>query len=350
MNPFPEALWPMLWAGLASALCVRALILPARRFGCLDHPGGRKRHENPTPLVGGVAVFLAFTLVSSLFGGLPGDSLSLVAALCVTVVFGLADDLNRFGHHAKFTGQLVAALIIVSGTSTHVFVFGDLLGTGDLVLGKWAYLVTVICLIGLMNAINMIDGLDGLAGTQAILSLSLFAAVALMTGDMTTGTEILTLIGAISGFLAFNLRHPWQPRARAFMGDVGGLLLGLLLGWYAIRLAGTNAAPLRPITAVWFIALPLLDMGSVMLLRLLRGYSPFHADRLHLHYLLRDAGWSTSQIVMTLLTLAACLGGLGLLGERMAVPEYVMFYAFIGLWMLYLAGLARAKRPQPVSP
>ena len=338
--------WPVLIAPVIAALLAAGLLGPARRFGCIDHPGGRKSHDSPTPLVGGIAIFLSFTAVSGLKGGIPGGSWSLLAAMLVALVFGLADDMRQFGYRTKFFGQLIAALIVVSGTSAHVMVFGDLIGAGYLELGKWSYLVTVISLIGLMNAVNMIDGLDGLAGTVVAIPLAIFGLVALLAGEVAMGMEILSLTGVVCGFLALNLRLPWQPRARAFMGDVGGLLLGLLLGWYAIKLAGTYHAAIRPITAVWILALPLLDMGGVMSLRILSGKSPFHADRRHLHHLLCDAGLSVSQIVAIMALASLVFGIAGLRADHAGIPEYVMFYAFLILLGLYVFVLSRAA---PIS-
>ena len=335
--------WPVFLAPLLSLLLIHGLIRPARHFGCVDHPGGRKRHDVPTPLVGGIAIYLAFVVMSGLQGRIPGESWSLFAAMLVTVVFGLADDVRQFGHRTKFFGQLVAALIVVSGTSVHVMVFGDLLGAGPLDLGKWAYLVTVICFIGLMNAVNMIDGIDGLAGTLAVMPLSLLAVAAATVGEQSLAREILVLVGAIAGFLACNLRTPWRRHALVFMGDAGGLLLGLLLGWYTIKLAGVEGGALRPITAVWLVAVPLLDMGSVMLLRILQGESPFHADRQHMHHVLLDAGYSVSQVVAIIAALALSLGLAALYAEHAGVPEDVMFYGFLGLWAGYLLALARPR-------
>jgi UDP-GlcNAc:undecaprenyl-phosphate GlcNAc-1-phosphate transferase len=335
--------WPVFLAPVFSALVVQTLLKPARHLGCIDHPGGRKQHIKPTPLVGGIAIFIAFMAMVGLLGGIPGDSWSLLAAMVITIVFGLADDLRHFSHRTKFFGQLIAALIVVSGTSVHVMVFGDLLGIGALALGKWSYLVTVISLIGLMNAINMIDGIDGLAGTIVALQLSMFAMMALIAGNQQLGMEILVLVGAVAGFLAFNLRMPWQPRAQAFMGDVGGLLLGLLLGWYSVKLAGAEGAPLRPITAVWILAVPLLDMGSVMLLRIKQGKSPFHADRQHFHHVLLDAGYSVNQVVAIMTTFMLFVGFVGLTSDQAELPEFALFYLFVTLWMMYFFALAHPQ-------
>ena len=326
------------WAGLAallSAIFVVVLLEPARRFDLIDHPVGRKNHGAPTPLVGGLAIFLSMLVTLGLAGLLGGQSSSLWLAIFATVAIGVADDAHEIGYRSKFFAQLIAALLIVSGTTIHVLHFGDIFAVGDFPLDKWSYLVTVIAIIGLMNAINMIDGVDGLAGTQVLIPLLVFAWVALGSGDLASGLEIMILAGAVAGFLIFNLRSPWQRQARIFLGDTGGLLLGLLLAWYSIKLAGGEKAPLRPITAVWILAVPLLDMGAVMLLRMRQRKSPFQPDRQHLHYILLDAGYSVSQVVLMMGTVAVAFATVALLCETRQVPEFVMFGAFLGLLLAY---------------
>lgn len=328
------------WGGVAlaflsSVLFVVALLRPARRAGLIDHPAGRKAHEAPTVLVGGLAIFLSWILVLYLTDLLSGQSQSLWIALLVTVGIGLADDAHEIGYRSKFFAQLVASLVIVSGTTVHVMYLGDIFAVGDLRLGKWSYLITAIAIIGLMNAINMIDGLDGLAGTQAFLSLSAFSLVAMRAGEVQLAFEMLFLAGAVAGFLIFNLRSPLLNRALVFLGDTGGMLLGLLLAWFSIRLGGAETAPLRPITAVWILAVPLLDMGAVMLLRLKQRKSPFQPDRQHLHYVLIDAGFTVGQVVFMMGALSMTCAVLALLCEAYSVPEFIMFGVFIVLLLAY---------------
>lgn len=341
MASVSSLLWFVLPA-LLSAIFVRALIGPARRIGLVDHPVGRKKHSVPTPLVGGVAIFLSLVLTHWLVGGGPSQSASLVIALLVTVGIGLADDAHEIGHRSKFFAQLIAALLIVSGTEVHVTHLGDIFALGDVMLDKWSYLVTVIAIIGLMNAINMIDGLDGLAGTQVLISLLMFLGVAYTASNVTLALDLMILAGAVFGFLLFNLRTPWRERALVFMGDTGGLLLGLLLAWYSIRLAGKSFSPLRPITAVWIIAVPLLDMGAVMCLRMIQRQSPFAADRQHLHYILRDSGFSVSQVVGMMMFLSITLSLFALFADMHGVPDAAMFAGFVLLQLGYIALLANS--------
>ena len=341
MASISSLLWFVLPA-LLSAIFVLALIGPARRVDLVDHPVGRKNHSVPTPLVGGIAIFLSLILTHWLVGELPSQSSSLMIALLVTVGIGVADDAHEIGHRSKFFAQLIAALLIVSGTEVHVAHLGDIFALGDVVLDKWSYLVTVIAIIGLMNAINMIDGLDGLAGTQVLIPLLMFFGVAYAAGDATSALDLMILAGAIFGFLLFNLRSPWRKRALVFMGDTGGLLLGLLLAWYSIRLAGKDVSPLRPITAVWILAVPLLDMGSVMFLRMIQHKSPFTADRQHLHYILRDSGFSVSLVVGVMALLSIALSLFALFADAQGVPEAAMFAGFVVLLLGYLALLANS--------
>ena len=116
---------------LLSAIFLVVLIGPARRFDLVDHPVGRKNHAAPTPLVGGLAIFLSLILTHFLAGDLLSISNSLMIALLVTVGIGVADDAHEIGHRSKFFAQLIAALLIVSGTEVHVMHLGDIFAFGD---------------------------------------------------------------------------------------------------------------------------------------------------------------------------------------------------------------------------
>lgn len=330
----------VLLAPVVSGFLSLALIRPARRFGLLDHPAGRKAHEQVTPLVGGLGISLAFVVLNAAAGGVPGQSLSLLAAMVVTVMVGVLDDAHEIGYRSKFFAQIAAALILVSGTTVHMTHFGDLLGLGGIELGKWTVLVTVVSVIGVMNATNMIDGADGLAGSVLLPPMIAYALVAASGGEDRVAFELLLLSGATAGFLVFNLRTRWLSRALVFLGDAGGLLLGLLLAWYSIALSGRPGAPLDPIEAVWIIGVPLLDMGSVMLLRMSQKRSPFFGDRQHMHYVLLDSGYSVNQVVGMMSAASFAFGLAALAAREAAVPEAVLFAAFLVIWVGWLAALA----------
>ncbi len=119
------------------------------------------------------------------------------------------------------------------------------------------------------------------------------------------------------------------------MGDPGSLLLGLLLGWFAVRLAMAERPALAPITAVWILALPIGDTVTLLIRRALHGRNPFHADRQHLHHIVLALGLSPGQTVAAVVALSFALGAAGLAAEAAKVPEYVMFYAYIAGLIAY---------------
>jgi UDP-GlcNAc:undecaprenyl-phosphate GlcNAc-1-phosphate transferase len=329
----------LILAPLVSAGVIRLLMIPAPKWGLIDHPGHRKVHMHPTPLVGGLGMLLTLILLQLLASRVPFESLSMLLALAIITAIGVADDAHELSHRAKFVAQALGAGVIVSGTSIWVTGLGDLVGLGNIELGKWAILITVIALVGVMNAINMIDGLDGLAASVSLMPVLVFAVLAYSGGQAGMAFELLLLAAAIVGFLLLNLRLPGRARALVFMGDTGGMIIGLLLAWYSIKIGGTSNSLVAPITAVWILAMPLLDMGSVMLVRLMQRKSPFHADQQHMHHVLLHAGYSVNQVVGIMAALSLFFGAIGILAELKGVPQGLMFFAFLVLWAAYVLAL-----------
>lgn len=344
------------WQWLAvvlSPLVARGLTLVLMRFAVrwdlIDHPGHRKVHDHPTPLVGGLAMALTMLVLQAAVGLVPFQSWSLLIALALVTAIGVADDAHELSHRAKFVAQALGAAVIVSGTSVLVTHMGDLAGLGGIVLGKWSILVTIISFVGVMNAINMIDGLDGLSGSVSLAPVLLMAWLAATGNAPGLLFELLLFAGAILGFLSLNLRLRGRPKALVFMGDTGGMVIGLLLAWFSVKLAGAPGSAIQPITAVWLLAMPLLDMGSVMLLRLHQRKSPFHADQQHMHHVLLKAGYSVNQVVAIMAGCSLLFGVFAIAAERNGVPEVVMFVVFLVLWGAYVAGLKHPRVLQDMA-
>lgn len=318
------------WLGL-----FRSIAVP---LGLVDHPGGRKRHDLPMPVVGGLAMFLGMLPV--LFAGGHGALVNLGLAMLLVVVVGVVDDKATIPAKTRLTLEALAALILVAG-GVSLRHLGDLVGGGPIGTSLAAPLITVVCVTGTINAMNMADGLDGLAGSLALVAIAFFTAVALADGDLQLVKVGCAALGAIAGFLAFNLRTRFRSRAAVFMGDAGSMLLGLVIAWFAITLAGQRPSLLTPIGAVWIMAVPLCDMGSVMLHRMQRGQSPFAADRRHLHYLLVDAGMSVSEAVGLLVLAGVACGAIGVALPLLGVPEWLLFAAFLGTWAIVYRAMDR---------
>lgn len=322
------------------ALAITAAVIPllasrAPSWGLVDAPGTRKTHEGEVPVVGGLAMGAAFLVVYVFIGALTdtawAPSLPLAGAVAITLVGGFLDDRNDIGSLPKFAFQIVAALAIAWSGDALLTHLGRLMSTNLFTLGRWSLPLTVFALVGVMNAMNMADGLDGLAGAFALAACINFGIAASLAGQGAEFGAICIAAGAALGFLLFNSRSPWVARAVVFMGDTGSLLLGLLLGWLAVRLAMAGRPALAPIAAVWILALPIGDTVTIMLRRILRGRSPFYGDREHLHHILLEMGFSEGRAVATLFVFSLVLGLGALAAGRAGVPEYVLFYAYMAI-------------------
>jgi len=326
--------------GFVLALGVTAAAIPllaraAGGWGLVAHPGPRKSHEGAVPTIGGIAMGAAFLAAYALTGLAASLSPLLAVAVIITLAGGVLDDRHELRSLPKFSFQIAAAILLVVGGDALLAHLGNLLSTQLFSLGRWAAPLTVFALVGVMNAMNLADGLDGLAGGLALAACVNFGVAASVAGNAPEFAAICITAGATVGFLYFNARSPWRGRAAVFMGDTGSLLLGLLLGWFAVRLAMAEQPALAPITAVWILALPVGDTVTLLLRRALRGRNPFHADRQHLHHILLALGLSSGQTVAALLALSFTLGAIALLAENAGVPQYAMFYAYIGGLVAY---------------
>jgi UDP-GlcNAc:undecaprenyl-phosphate GlcNAc-1-phosphate transferase len=320
--------------GFLLALAITAAAIPvlsraARGWGLLAHPGARKTHERPVPMVGGLAMGAAFLAAYALTGLAVTLSALLAAAVVITLIGGVLDDRHELRSLPKFGFQIAAAALLVLGHDVLLTHLGNLMRPEIFTLGRWAIPLTVFALVGVMNAFNMADGLDGLAGGLALTACINFGAAASLAGHAPEFAVVCIAIGATIGFLYFNARSPWRAQAAVFMGDTGSLLLGLLLGWLAVRLAMAGRPALAPITAVWILALPIGDTVSLLVRRGLHGRNPFHADRQHLHHILLALGLSSGQAVAAMASVSLALGALALAAESAGVPQYAMFYVYM---------------------
>lgn len=319
-----------LLAFAGTLLMLRLFSRLAIRVGLVDHPGGRKRHDGAIPLIGGPAIFAGLCFGSLMIADTLYPYRALFAALAILLMAGLLDDLNDLTPGQKFLAQLVAGICMISWGGMTVTHLGNLFGYGQVALHGLAFPITVVCLLGLINAINMADGADGLAAGQTLIAFGFLFISATLVGLTVTAELLLTAIVVLLAFWTMNMRFPWQPRGKVFMGDSGSMMLGLLLTWFSVEVA-RDGADFPPIAAVWFLAVPLLDMGVVIVRRLVRKQSPFTAGRDHLHHVLIAAGLPPAVAVLAILALSLGMGAIGFLAWRAGVADYLMFYAFVAI-------------------
>ncbi|MEA2782362.1 MAG: UDP-GlcNAc:undecaprenyl-phosphate/decaprenyl-phosphate GlcNAc-phosphate transferase [Rhodospirillaceae bacterium] len=316
-------------AFLLSLVLTLAMERIARRIGLVDVPTQRKNHEGQVPLVG-VAMFLAFGIASMLLQRQPPGFAAFLLGLAFIVLIGVVDDLIDVRAPIKLIAQAVGVAMMVLPSDIVIQNIGNLVHGRPLLLLDWAVPATIFAVVGLINAINMVDGLDGLAGGVSLTALIWFAVAAGMIGSSDQLLLILVLVFSILGFLVFNFRHPWRVRAAVFLGDGGSMMLGMALSFVAISLSQRHGPSLSPVAALWICALPVIDTLSLMIRRIAAGQSALASDHRHLHHLLRRAGLTVNETVLILVAANAVLGGIGIVGWSIGVPDGALLLGLTG--------------------
>ncbi len=328
--------WPILLATTGISLVLCLLLIPvARKTGLLDHPSSRKVHNKPVPLVGGVAIYLAMLIAITLFTPYIKQALPLIIACGFMVAIGMIDDRRELSPLIRFVAQILACCIMIFASGVVLTDFGSLMWNGVLYLGWLNVPITIFAALGVINAFNMMDGIDGLSSMIFIIASAAMAWLALQAGHNFNAALLIIMCGAVFGFFLLNARLPWNARARVFLGDSGSLFLGLFLAWQFIDMGNGEDRAFVPMTAVWLLGIPLLDTTLLMLQRWRNGGSAFKADQHHLHHAFLKAGFSVRQTIIAIAALVLLTTIIGLVGQLLAWPEYLMFYGYLAVGFIY---------------
>ena len=341
----------MRWWIPFAALFVTAFIVAlattplARRIaislGAVDKPSKRRINKTTIPRMGGIAVFLALiaAVCVQYFGTtnlgwpvvlIPGRFSTVnyyMLALAFLTIFltGAIDDVCNLRPLAKLAGQVLAAVIAVSGGLT-VGAIVNPFAPGEIVLGWAAYPITVLYLVAYVNIINLIDGLDGLSSGVTFISCCTLFFLANLSGRLDAAALAISVAGATLGFLPYN----FNP-ASIFIGDCGSLLLGFSLG--AISLLNvTRMAGLTTIIIPLVISfVPIVDTLSAIIRRRRAHVSVGHADKGHIHHRLIQEGYNQKQAVLLIYAWTAllCAGAVFMTQVELSI-RIVTFCVLIG--------------------
>ncbi len=318
------------------ALILLIVMTPlAHQFGLVDQPSIRKRHSGIVPLTGGVAIFMAALVASVATDVWMKNNPLFFTASAFIVLLGMLDDRFQLSAKGRLLCQFGVAAIMAWSAQNYITSLGNIIGTGDVFFGLGGYFFTVVCVVGVINAFNMIDGIDGLAGGMSLIVLLSVVGFLLASGNGGAIMEPLIIVAAIVPFLAFNLSWKGFKGNKIFMGDAGSMFVGLTIVWLLVDHTQGEGAAFRPITAVWLIGLPLMDMAAIMYRRARKGQSVLRPDRKHLHNIFMRAGFSSRQSLIAILGIGALYCLVGVLGEVYQVPEYIMFFGFLALLVVY---------------
>ena len=317
----------ILFSAFLISTIVTILLMPlfinlACKANLMDFPTDRKIHCDPIPRIGGVV--MAIGAFVSIFIWAP--PMQFVRALLIgsgiLIAFGFVDDVKGIGFKLKFFGQILAALVVILYGGIKVESLSVFAPAGFYFPGWLAIPFTVIIIVAVTNAINLSDGLDGLAGGITLLTFLCIGFLSYLDHFQALEVISVAMVGAIFGLLRYNT-HP----ASVFMGDAGSQLLGFVAITLSLALTRKSNQP-SILLMLFIMGIPIIDTVCVIAQRIIKGRSPFVADKNHIHHKLMRLGLYHSESVLTIYLLHATLVCLGFIFRFKSPWFLVVFYVF----------------------
>ncbi|RYE20990.1 MAG: undecaprenyl/decaprenyl-phosphate alpha-N-acetylglucosaminyl 1-phosphate transferase [Sphingobacteriales bacterium] len=335
------------WAFFTALIAVPSIIYIAHLKNILDAPNQRTVHESLIPRLGGLAVFAAFMSAMMLFGDM-AQGVQYVLAVCIILFFyGLKDDLVSITAMKKFFVQILVSGMVMYLADIRITSFQGMLGIYELQSG-FSYLFTFLVIVGVTNSINLIDGLDGLAGSIIVIVSATFGIYFSIYGDggfSNYATIAFCLMGGTLGFLRYNFH-----KATIFLGDTGTMVCGFIISVLAIQFIEMRpSVEATPAIALGVLFVPLFDTIRVIILRLIKGVSPFDPDKNHIHHRIMAMGCSqlSTVFILALINILA-------IAFVISFSEWGNLYLFLSLLsfsliLSFALGIYRQRSVQTVA-
>ncbi len=266
--------------------------------GLMESPIKRSSHSSPTPTFGGVGIFAGTVFGYMIWNFGDEDYLlhKVFAGVVILFFLGIKDDMFGLAPLKKLASQILASLLVVVGSDLRITSFFGTFGIHEIPY-VISVLFTVLLFVALINAFNLIDGIDGLSAGIGMIASGGFGLWFMLNNHWSLACLALSLSASLVGFLRYN----FSKTSKIFMGDTGSLIVGYLVTILAVKFVQLNLTynfspnhhyVSAPVLAIVILCVPIFDTLRVFALRILKGKSPFEADRLHLHHLLVDNGMS----------------------------------------------------------
>ncbi len=321
-------------ASMGLTVPVRQLAL---RVGMVDHPGPRKVHVQPMPLLGGLAIYLGvlIALLVTMDGPALTEVIGIYAGATLVAVVGILDDRGLLHHQIKLFGAMPAAAVILLVSGIRAQVFSNIL-PGQ--LGIWADMaLTLVWVVGITASFSILDHMDGLCAGVAAMASLFFAVFALESGQLLVSTMAAAVLGAAAGFLRWNFKP-----AKIFMGDGGAMFLGFLMATLALKLrpamsGNQHAAWLIP---VFILGATIFDTTLISISRSRRGFLPFTTPgKDHTAHRLANLFRSQRSAVLVMYLLGAVSGLLALAISHLSARAAYTVAGLSALAVLVAVGL-----------
>ena len=309
-----DYIFAMVVSLLIALITMPFLMKLANKLHFTDKPNKRKQHKMPTPLCGGIALYIGFFISYFIFvrDDLPKQLTVFVAATMI-VLIGLIDDLYKtkgkeFPIFPRLVIQLLSAILVFKAGIAFKAFTNPITGQYIELNQTIQFLLTITWIFGVTTVINWSDGKDGLAGGLSLISAITFFLAAIILNQPKSALVSITLAGAICGFLYYN-KYP----ARVFMGDSGANFLGFILSITALEGAFKQSTVLSLFIPILALAVPIFDNLFVIFKRFSEGKPVYQADRSQIHFRLEEKGFSTVKVVNYIMLISVIFSSISII-------------------------------------
>lgn len=337
---------------LVSLMAYPLVLKYAKAHGVVDNPNVRKLQRVPVPVMGGVVVCCGILAGGLLLSVFYESNVLIYGLIGVTVMMliGVWDDVKDISASLRFIIEIAMVTAFIQVTDTYIDDFHGLWGI-HLLPDVVSYPLSVLAGVGIINAVNLIDGVDGYSSGYGMLA-SLCFGIAFWTVWSPVMTSLTMIV--IGALFPFFLHNVFGIRSKMFIGDGGTLMLGMLMTVYVFfamssrqqcdKLASDGIGVGAFALAV--LCIPVFDTVRVMTMRILRGTSPFHPDKTHLHHLFVDMGFSHLGAALFILMFNLMVVLIWLASWKMGASIDVQMYIVLALGLLVTFGFYKFMKVQ----
>lgn len=317
-------------AFVISVLLCRVVKFLAPRFNMVVYPRADRWHKQPTPLLGGVAIYLSLIFTYLIFLRVDGEILSLILISSFLFFTGLLDDILQISPPAKFILQLFASLLLIHAgfmiEFTRWYIFN--------------FILTLFWLVGITNAFNLLDNMDGLSSGIALIVTFFMMVFFVMSGMSSYFLVSMAFAGALLGFLIYN----FNP-ASIFMGDAGSLFIGFFIAGIAISKKFLFTANIFYVILIpaFILLVPIFDTTFVTITRKLSSKPVSQGGKDHTSHRLVSIGLSEKEAVLVLYALSIVAGFLAYIVFKFSLHISIIFiyltlliFIFIGIYLSFI--------------
>lgn len=328
-------------ASLISVMWIHPRIVRiARDKNIVDNPNARKLQAIPIPVLGGVAVFFGIIIGLAFTSEQAGcmTLMPIIISMMIMLYTGTMDDIIGLTPGLRFLLEIGVVVLLICSTHMHINDFHGLWGIRS-VTEAVAIPLTIFAAVGIINSINLIDGVNGLSSGYCILASAVFGIFFYQTDN---APMVVLATVSVGSLIPFFLHNVFGKKSKMFIGDGGALVMGLVMSAFVVNTLTSHDTALVdvdpsfglvPFTLAVMI-IPVADTLRVMLTRIMRGTSPFHPDKTHLHHLFIGLGFSHAGTTTMILLLNAIIISAHLLTWRLGGSINAQFYVVVGLGIM----------------